>query len=130
CDWVRFLSQFVDGSASLFREEDAFQRSAAVGRDIALRCPRPRTAGGTNQSRRSTCGSRCAAGRGADRAARHSQWNKRIGLAARRLPPLLPPREERAGERRVPLIAKLPLSPTLSPLGTSGEREKQKAHRA
>lgn len=37
--------------------------------------------------------------------------------------PLLPPREERAGERRVLGRAGLPLSPALSPLLRHGERE-------
>jgi hypothetical protein len=37
--------------------------------------------------------------------------------------PLLPPREERAGERRVLGRAGLPLSPALSPLLRRGERE-------
>src|SRR5216117_4041150 len=41
----------------------------------------------------------------------------------RRLP-LLPPREERAGERRVVCPTRKPLSPTLSPFVPHGEREK------
>jgi hypothetical protein len=48
----------------------------------------------------------------------------------RRLLPLLPPREERAGERRVILLVAgvwksiwIPLSPALSPLVPRGERE-------
>jgi hypothetical protein len=36
---------------------------------------------------------------------------------------ILPPREERAGERRV-VFPRFPLSPTLSPLVPRGEREK------
>jgi len=48
----------------------------------------------------------------------------------KRLLPLLPPKEERAGERRVILLAtgvcvssSMPLSPALSPLVPHGERE-------
>src|SRR5438477_11150441 len=38
--------------------------------------------------------------------------------------PLFPPREERAGERRVVCSNRNPLSPTLSPFVPHGEREK------
>ena len=40
----------------------------------------------------------------------------------RRLPPHLPPREERVGVRRAVLTPPIPLTPTLSP--SDGEREK------
>jgi hypothetical protein len=38
--------------------------------------------------------------------------------------PLLPPREERAGERRAVGPNRKPLSPTLSPFVPHGEKEK------
>src|SRR5262249_26428371 len=47
-------------------------------RDIALRCPRPRTAGGTNIAVRTSYGGRCAAGRGADGAARRPYHVKHV----------------------------------------------------
>src|SRR5262249_6436218 len=75
------------------------------GRDIALRCPRPRPAGGTIIAVRRSYGGRCAAGRGADGAARRPHPAKRrpFGWASLALatPRFQLPRKSQIANRKI-----------------------------
>src|SRR5207247_7803014 len=61
-------------------------------------------------------------GRWAGLAAQQNRVSAGMCLARRFFLPLLPPREERAGERRA-VFRGIPLSPALSPFVPHGERE-------